>query len=242
MKSILSVLLVLTILISGCGQALRVDFDPQRFDRLTVVSVETEMGNSSGLVLPDGSLVTCSHAFVRRSHTGDMILAGHYARYEVVASGDDLEQEWGRWSREQAPPVAKDWAIATPVPGVPVAEVFVTPEFPRVSAVPPQLGETLYLVAYTKEDEVFTRYWTPVQVVSKPWRYSDPGAGAFWVKVVDGSSLRRGFSGAPLLRLSGDDHWEVCGILVDAEVSLDKGPHAPHHTDLGVAITFPVVD
>jgi hypothetical protein len=219
----------------GCHTAStgpRADFEFHVLDQIPVVPVQTKDSNCSGLLLRDGTILTCSHVIPRNESEGPIRVTGPWIRYNVTSSGDHLATAWGDRSRHGVPAEFDDWAYIRTEPSLRPELIFGDLISPQQSAAPPRIGETLVVLGYSVEqgeESRFVRYWLPVEVVAPAL----PREGTvFWLKARPGSMLQRsdcngsarlassfksGFSGAPVLRPQKDGSMEVCAILVAAE-------------------------
>ena len=92
-----SMLVAAGLALGGChadGGGLRVDLDLRVLDRVPVVPIQTPTGFGTGLLLPDGRAVTCSHIFPRGQHDLEARIAGRQVRCRILQSGDGLKHEW----------------------------------------------------------------------------------------------------------------------------------------------------
>lgn len=235
--------------LSGCAAT---DKEPGPYsiaalvDRLPVVPIQTHQGNGTGLLLADGSVLTCSHVFPRGEVQGAIRVTGPWISYRVEKSGDQLSGTWSAWSAGSARDVQNDWTIFAPSSPVIAETLFNDPIRVVLSPAPPARGDSLFLVGYTVEGGRFERCQVPLQVVEPPVR--ELAGSAFGVKAISGKAVRAhapgaavlrdhlslGFSGAPIWRVRADGVVEACGMLVAAE--LDR---AGHPTQVGVATGIP---
>lgn len=225
-------------------------FDAALADRLPVVPVQTSAGNGTGLLLPDGSVLTCSHVIPRRRPQGKVRVTGAWIDYQVESCGDGLATRWTEWSPTDAPAIDKDWADISTSPSVSGAALFADPPAMHWTARPPRRGDTLFLVGYTVEEDRFVRCWIDLEVVEVGVKPGTASEHSFWVRATGRSNRARGdapgatvercglslgFSGAPVMRLTESRQVEICGMLAAAELDSSGRP-----TRLGVAISPPL--
>ena len=178
-------LLVSVIAIAGCrapGRGPGVAFDLRLLDRAPVVPIQMREGNATGLLRPDGSVLTCSHVVPRGHAQGEVRITGPWIRFSVPESGDHLARTWGDWSAAEPPDPLDDWAILVTDPPIDARQIFAAPLELRLSRDPPHIGETVYLVGYTVEGGRFIRYWVTLAVVPPPGdRRSSTPAHVIWL-------------------------------------------------------------
>lgn len=248
MKTLGFVLAVLLVFFSGCEPGPRVDFDPRVLDSVPVVPVKTGESWVNGLLLPNGDMLTCSHAIPRHTESGKGELAGWPVRFWVVASGDQLETVWNYpQDMKQQPVPSTDWAYLRFDPPLRPKFVFDQEFSTPISYQPPVLGETLFAVGYVFADGDYRRQWTPGIVVEPPESRLDAlSEPVYWLRglpVTGHESLpeapetlevalpasgsfgvfRRGLSGSPVIRRRTDGKLEACGIYIAGGRRLSKG-------------------
>lgn len=236
----LSCIAVLLLWMGGCRAQPLVTIDPRALDCIPVVVLAFPgTGIATGLVLDDGTVLTCSHALPPEAQDGSVQVHGVLYNYHVVGRGAPEGVE--SWRVNQPPASLDDWAVislnrpmnAASVVGCAVPCVLVFE--------PPRIGETVYLVGYTAEmrsapgETWFVRYWIPLVVVPAPKGFpATLASSVVWLQTTSRKSaspdpsvqpsqsrplheLRLGFSGSPILRLgydsAGEARFEVCAIL-----------------------------
>lgn len=236
----LSCIALLLLWLGGCRAQPLVTIDPRMLDCVPVVAMAfRDAGNATGLVLDDGTVLTCSHALPAEAGISRVQVNGVEHNYHVVGRG--LPAAMGSWKVEQPPVSLDDWSVIALDQPIKAGSV-VGCTVPCVLAFePPRIGETVYLVGYTAEmthdpnESLFVRYWVPLVVVPAPrgfpanlassvvWmrtasrRYASPDQSLqqMWSRPLN--EVRPGFSGSPVLRVgydeAGEARFEVCAIL-----------------------------
>jgi hypothetical protein len=252
-------LIISAILLAGCAPRPRVDLN--LLDHVPVVPLQMATGCGTGLLLPSGEVLTCSHILPRGLEQGDVRITGPWIRYHANRSGDNLRERWTTWEDGRPSNATNDWALIVPDPPVKADDIFFPPAKVDLVTDLPRVGETVYIVGYTVQGTGqgrFVRYWTPMLVVRPPRsRYAAFGPQLIWLRsgsydqtaadaeagaLINNSGegrlgpIRKGFSGAPVLRHLGGGRFEVCALFVDAEF---KGESA---TGIGIAIPLPPAD
>lgn len=248
-------LAVLAAWIGGCVSEPKphVEFDLSVLDRvpvfpLTGTLADTPRAVCTGLLLPDGTILTCSHGLTREKTQGYGYFAGYPIKYRVLRSGDQLRAMWLSPDPAHPPEATGDWALLSSDPRIRsryVSEGFV--DVP-LSDRPPSPGETLFVVGYTltDADEYYDRVWAPVLVVARP------GEDSVWLKGLVPEDLRKisrysgrpagagrpgmqqkGLSGSPVIRRSPDGRLEACGLWIAGQFDEDG------RARIGVAIPIP---
>lgn len=216
MKFILCV--AISACLIGCEREMGVRIDPQFFDRLAVVPLQSDAGIAAGLILEDGTVVSCLHVLSHESTVGQIVIMGHPVFYEIVARGDAHKETWSRWERgeSQPPQLEQDWVMLRTEPELAASHWRPRPEYLNISNGAPAPGDRVYLIGYAAVDGEISRFQSAFRVISRPKTYASASAsnGIFWLRTLEGSALRQGFSGAPILRRNRDDQWEICGIFV----------------------------
>lgn len=239
-----------------------VAIDLRRLDGAPVVPIQSRTGSFTGTLRPDGTLLTCSHGIPRSERDGDLWVAGAWVRYHVLASGDDLAEAW---TFQSEPPrrARDDWALIRTEPRLDPGAVFHPPLALGLSALPPRVGETVYVVGYTVESthdassgstRDLERYWVPAIAVEEIRPAHDEEPTGIWIQASSTpvefaadelsdrptagrplAGMRRGFSGSPVIRVNAQHELEVCAIVVDGRY-IDES-----HTSRD-AIAIPLAD
>lgn len=231
-------LLATVLLLAGCRAEPVIAIDLRILDSIPVVPLQISGSDEShslrhsatGLLLGDGSVLTCSHALPRGVRGGGgggggalgrVRVTGPWINYDVKSRGT-YRGDGSSWMDDAPPESLDDWAVITLDPPVDPAQ-FVQPTVAyHVSFEAPRVGETVYLVGYTVEpvegssEGAFIRYWVPLIVVSPPSNARSLGESVVWLRgpsepfaqtqapAYGGrplASLRHGFSGGPVLRV-----------------------------------------
>jgi|GEM_PF-7128210 len=212
-------------------------WEPDLLNSIPVVSLVTRTGVSTAWLDENSVLISTSHGIPRGEASGQMCVSSVPVTYQVIDSGDGLKREWSVWD---AATIAgsgqcQDWAKLSVFPAIDPSSIFPKPQKLTIGTQPPKVGEQLLLIGYTFEGGKLARYWTPITIIDVPAVHRELDAGHHvWFKTSTHKRLRPGFSGAPLLRQTGDGLFEVCAMMVSAQHKKGGSP-----LDVGVAIIVP---
>jgi hypothetical protein len=215
----------------GCIAGTHEVVDPAVLDRLRSVcaiplAVPT-IGLSTACLRSDGRLLTVSHALPRGRPQGVCNLGRQEVGYTLLSSGDGLAIDW---QQAPAPDWSMDWAILTTSP--PARPAGAATRDPATAPTTPSAGEILYLIGYSGVAE--RPHILRLTVIDPPQPWAPPGEhDLIWFEADEGSVIRRGYSGGPIVRLGSRGSVELCGILRGAGFSWSGG-----ETRLGVGVAI----